>query len=90
MCCGKNREAARAAAVSAGVAGSARSRVAAAAPAHDLTSTIVFEFTGDGPATIRGPASGQMYRFHSRGERARVDARDRRALLSHPALRWIR
>lgn len=90
MCCGKNREAARAAAISAGVAGSARSHVAHAAPGHDLTSAIIFEFTGDGPATIPGPASGQMYRFQSRGERARVDARDRRALLSHPALRWIR
>ncbi len=90
MCCGKNREAARAAAMSAGVAGSARSRNVTAVPTHDLTSAIVFEFTGDAPATIRGPASGEMYRFRSRGEQVRVDARDRRALLSHPALRWVR
>jgi hypothetical protein len=90
MCCGKNREAARAAALSAGIAGASRARVAPAAPAHDLTSLIVFEFTGGAPATIRGPASGRMYRFESAGDRAQVDARDRRALLSHPALRWIR
>ncbi len=90
MCCGKNRAAARAAAMSAGIAGTSRSRVAPAAPAHDLTSLIVFEYRGGVPVTIRGAVSGRMYRFESAGDRAQVDARDRRALLSNPALRWVR
>ena len=90
MCCGKNRAAARAAAMSAGIAGSSRSSVASAAPANDLTSLIVFEYLGGAPATIRGPVSGQIYRFQAAGDRTRVDARDRRALLSHAALRMVR
>ncbi|HEV8690785.1 MAG TPA: hypothetical protein VGQ91_10845 [Ideonella sp.] len=59
----------------------------AAAPA---TSIIVFEYVGSGPTTIRGPASGQLYRFAHAGDRVAVDARDRPGLALLTMLRWVR
>lgn len=90
MCCGKNRAAARAAAVAGGVA--ARGQQPSAAPPipTSATSEIMFEFVGDGSAAIRGPASGRVYRFAAPGDRVRVDARDRPGLLSIATLRWVR
>jgi hypothetical protein len=54
------------------------------------TSVIMFEFVGAGEASIRGPVSGQLYRWSRPGERVRVDARDRPGLASVHTLRWVR
>ena len=85
MCCGSQRAAARAAVIAA--AGRPAAVMPAAAPA---TSVIVFEYLGSGAATIRGPASGQLYRFAHAGDRIAVDARDRPGLAMLTALRWVR
>ncbi|MEP7380229.1 MAG: hypothetical protein ABI910_01015 [Gemmatimonadota bacterium] len=76
--------------MSAGTAGASHARFTHAAPAHDGTSVIVFEYVGATPTTIRGPASGRSYRFNAPGDRAQVDARDRPALASLSTLRWVR
>jgi len=85
MCCGSQRAAARAAVV----ASSARA-AAVPAPAASATSVIMFELFGPGPALIRGPVSGRVYRFAMPGDRVIVDARDRLGLIAMPALRWVR
>ncbi|MBC8085993.1 MAG: hypothetical protein H7Z40_01910 [Phycisphaerae bacterium] len=89
MCCGKNRAAAQAGAIAAAKARASSSRVMGG-PVDTGTSEIMFEFVGDGSASIRGPASGRVYRFAAAGDRLRVDARDRPGLLALPALRWVR
>lgn len=87
MCCGRNREAARAAVM----AGGARRAASTTAPITAVTtSVIMFEYVGDGAASIRGPVSGQVYRFGQPGYRVRVDPRDRPGLVGMPALRWVR
>ncbi|MCC6930482.1 MAG: hypothetical protein IT359_15960 [Gemmatimonadaceae bacterium] len=99
MCCGRNRAAARAAAnvnVNANVSANANAgsppapRASAGAPRADATTPIVFEFVGEGAHAVRGPVSGASYRFSRRGDRIRVDPRDRPGLLAHASLRWIR
>ena len=87
MCCGQNREAARAAAMS----GQNRNFAPAAAPTvASATSVIMFEYVGDGEASVRGPVSGQVYRFRQPGDRVRVDPRDRPGLVGVRTLRWVR
>jgi hypothetical protein len=86
MCCGRNREAARAAIV-AGGAGRNRSN-AAPVPAA-ATSSIMFEFLGSGEVMIRGPVSARVYRFSGNGDRVRVDPRDRPGLMGLRTLRWV-
>lgn len=89
MCCGRNRAAARAAAVAnANAVPPARGSVTP--PRTDATTPIVFEYVGDGAHAVRGPVSGTSYRFRARGDRLRVDPRDRPGLLAVPSLRWIR
>jgi hypothetical protein len=87
MCCGRNREAARAA-IMAG--GSRRAATASAATPAPPTSVIMFEFVGSGELTIRGPVSAQVYRFRQPGDRVTVDPRDRPGLLGLRMLRWVR
>jgi hypothetical protein len=85
MCCGQNRALARAAALAA----TPSSRPAPhASPAQP--SAIVFEYAGIGSASIRGPVTGQTYRFARPGDRVRVDPRDRVGLSRLSSLRWIR
>ena len=86
MCCGNNRAAARAA-VMAQATRPAAAVFAAAAPSM---SVIMFEYLGNSPAAIRGPVSGQVYRFAHAGQRLPVDARDRPGLAAMAALRWVR
>ncbi len=87
MCCGRNREAARAAVM----AGANRSAMSAPAPNPvSSTSVIMFEYVGNGEASIRGPVSGQVYRFRQAGDRVRVDPRDRPGLVGVRTLRWVR
>jgi hypothetical protein len=50
----------------------------------------MFEYVGDGEASIRGPVSGQVYRFRQEGDRVRVDPRDRPGLVGVRTLRWVR
>ena len=88
MCCGSNRAAARAATVVA-ARGNASPSVLPVAPLS-ATTEIVFEYAGEGSASIRGPVSGRVYRFGGRGDRIRVDARDRPGLVAIASLRWIR
>lgn len=90
MCCGKNRAAARAAAVAGGVAGRGHAATAVAPVPPSATSEIMFEYMGNGSAAIRGPVSGRVYRFAAPGDRVRVDARDRPGLSSMAAVRWVR
>lgn len=90
MCCGKNRAAARSAAVAAGVAAAPSAQRHAAAAPDVRSSVIMFELVRGGATVIRGEASGQAYRFARLGDRVRVDPRDRPSLAAHPALRWIR
>ena len=87
MCCGQNREAARVAAM----AGRSRNFAPAVAPSvASATSVIMFEYVGDGEASVRGPVSGAVYRFLLPGHRVRVDPRDRPGLLGVRTLRWVR
>jgi hypothetical protein len=58
--------------------------------AASATSVIVFEYIGSGAAAIRGPVSGQSYRFTRPGDRVRVDPRDRPGLSAMRTLRWVR
>lgn len=90
MCCGKNRAAARAAAVAGGVAGRGQAAAAVAPAPASATSEIMFEYVGTGSVAIRGPVSGRVYRFAAPGDRVRVDARDRPGLSSMAAVRWVR
>ena len=86
MCCGQNRAMARAAALAAASsAAKPPARVSGAEP-----HAIVFEYAGSGSVTIRGPVTGQSYRFARPGDRVRVDPRDRASLAALPALRLIR
>lgn len=85
MCCGQNRALARAAAMA---AAAPRSKPAAHVTAPQ--SAIVFEYVGAGSASIRGPVTGQMYRFARPNDRLRADPRDRAGLSALPSLRWIR
>ena len=86
MCCGQNRAMARAAALAA--ASAAAKTPAAVRPAEP--PAIVFEFAGSGSVAVRGPVTGQTYRFARPGDRVRVDPRDRAGLAALPGLRWIR
>jgi hypothetical protein len=54
------------------------------------TSVIMFEYLGEGAASVRGPVSGQAYRFHHPGDRVVVDARDRPGMTTMRNLRWVR
>lgn len=86
MCCGSNRAAARA-------AGTAAETTAAASIAPSpatATSVIVFEYVGNAATSIRGPVSGQVYRFGRAGDRVRVDPRDRPGVAAMPLMRWVR
>lgn len=93
MCCGNNRAAARAASnasnATPGADGNARAG-GGDAPSFPPVSTIMFEYRGSGEASVRGPVSGQLYRFLRRGARVRVDPRDRPGLAAMPTLRWVR
>lgn len=87
MCCGRNREAARAAILAGGARRAAATR--AAVPVQS-TSVIMFEYVGSGEMTVRGPVSAQVYRFRQPGDRVTVDPRDRPGLLGIRTLRWVR
>jgi len=89
MCCGRNRAAARAVAL-AGASPPSVLHASATAPRADATTPIVFEYVGEGAHAVRGPVSGASYRFGGRGDRLRVDPRDRPGLLGMPSLRWVR
>jgi hypothetical protein len=52
--------------------------------------TIVFEYVGHTALTVQGPFSGKVYRFDEPGARLHVDACDRGALATVPALREAR
>lgn len=90
MCCGKNRAAARAAAVAHAAAGQSGPRHTVTPPPRDVTTPIVFELVGAAPSTVRGEVTGTTYRFAAPGTRLRVDPRDRPGLLAIPSLRWVR
>ncbi len=49
----------------------------------------VFEYSGQQPAIVVGPVSGNRYRFDRAGARVEVDPRDRRSLAVTPRLRQI-
>lgn len=87
MCCGRNREAARAAIIAAGTHRNARNEAPVPATA---VSSIMFEFLGSGEMVIRGPVSARVYRFSGNGDRVRVDPRDRPGLMGLHTLRWVR
>ncbi|MFZ5622942.1 MAG: hypothetical protein ACOY71_00755 [Gemmatimonadota bacterium] len=82
-CCGKARAAARAA------AGGGSPPLGPAEPPAK-TPVIVFEYEGQGPVTLVGPATGTRYRFSGAGDRVRIDPRDRPGLAKMAHLRWIR
>ena len=91
MCCGKNRSAARAAAIASVGAGSVRpAQSSHPGAARPQGTVVIFEYIGNGTASIRGEVSGQIYRFARPGDRLRVDPRDRGGLMRSPQLRWIR
>ncbi|MGY4831459.1 hypothetical protein ACVNIS_23010 [Sphaerotilaceae bacterium SBD11-9] len=83
MCCGSKRAAAQAAAM-------VHAAPAAVVGAKPALSVIMFEYVGPGQTAIRGPVSGQLYRFAQPGARVQVDARDRPGLVAMPSLRWVR
>jgi hypothetical protein len=87
MCCGRNREAARAAIIAGGTGRNARNEAQVPVTA---VSSIMFEFLGSGEMVIRGPVSARVYRFSGNGDRVRVDPRDRPGLLGLRTLRWVR
>ena len=74
-CCGQGRQA---------YGGVASSRTAAS-----TSLTAIFEYVGPTSMMVRGPATGNTYRFTARGMRLRVDARDRVHLLGIPHLRMV-
>lgn len=90
MCCGRNRAAAQAAAMSGAADRRAASPTTSPALPGATTTEIVFEFVGPGAGSVRGPVSGRTYRFAAPGERLRVDPRDRPGLVALPSLRWVR
>jgi hypothetical protein len=47
----------------------------------------VFEYLGEVPLTVIGPASGLRYRFEGAGARLAVDPRDRASLAALPLLK---
>ncbi|MGH9383442.1 MAG: hypothetical protein ACRD2N_04040 [Vicinamibacterales bacterium] len=71
-------------------ASSARASTAPAAEPRNLSSSVVFEYTGTGVGRIQGPVSGRIYRFDGPGARVRVDPRDRAGLASLSVIRWVR
>lgn len=48
--------------------------------------SLLVEYVGSTALTVRGPASGNVYRFSSRGARMLVDGRDAPFLLAIPQL----
>lgn len=56
-------------------------------PAAQPAGEAVIEYVGATSLIVRGPASGRVYRFFSRGARLAVDARDAASLLAVPHLR---
>ncbi len=90
MCCGKNRAAARSAVIAAGAATSPAGQHRLAPSDTGRLSVIMFELVRGSATSVRGPASGRVYRFERIGDRVQVDPRDRPALLSHAQLRWVR
>ncbi|MBE2223475.1 MAG: hypothetical protein IAF02_18185 [Anaerolineae bacterium] len=49
----------------------------------------VFEYTGHTTLTVRGPITGQLYRFSKLHVRVAVDGRDASALMGVPNLRVV-
>jgi hypothetical protein len=50
---------------------------------------LVFEFTGESPATFRGAVTGKVYRFDFKGQKVNVDYADSFALMAERDLRYI-
>jgi hypothetical protein len=56
---------------------------------HSALPEVVMEYTGGKALSVVGPVTGNRYRFEHPGARVGVDARDRRALATIPALRVL-
>ena len=80
-CCGSRRAAYHSAPVSATPSGNASFR---------SISSTAFEYTGHSQLTVRGPATGVVYRFQSHGQRIAVHGADVASLHGIPSLRLVR
>jgi len=78
-CCGKLRQS----------LGSVPRRSQSGGPAPRRRLKVVFVYTGSTAMTVRGPISGQLYRFDRPGARVVVDPRDRPGLTRVPNLREV-
>lgn len=80
-CCGSRRAAFHSQMVSATRSGNASYRPPV---------TIDFEYTGHGQLTVKGPATGVIYRFEAHGQRLSVHGADAASLRAIPALKASR
>lgn len=53
-------------------------------------TTIEFEYTGYGQLTVKGPATGVVYRFETHGRRLSVHGADAASLRAIPSLKASR
>lgn len=51
--------------------------------------SVAFEYTGPTGMTVRGAATGALYRFERTGARLAIDPRDAPSLLAVPRLRRL-
>lgn len=61
-----------------------------ASPVRQVLPNPRFEHVGTGNLVVRGPLSGQHYRFAGRGATVAVDPRDRAALTFVPQIRELK
>jgi len=80
-CCGSRRAAYHSAPASVVSSGNASYR---------SLSITEFEYTGHAQLTVRGPATGIVYRFQSHGQRLAVHGVDVTSLQNVPSLRMVR
>ena len=53
-------------------------------------ATIEFEYIGQGQLTVKGPATGVVYRFGTHGQRLSVHGADAASLRTIPSLKPLR
>lgn len=87
MCCGKNRTLFPRTVSRLPLPRTAKS---ASSPAQLVRNDgAAFEYIGRTGITVRGPVTGQQYRFDRPGARLEVDPRDKASIAAIPLLRYI-
>ncbi len=91
-CCGQSRKQFHTHSQNSSVPGSQAETTSANRPdavSGDNAESVQYEYIGATSITVRGPATGNIYRFRAYGDRVIVDARDASMIDSVPDLRRV-